>query len=146
MTNVFVYGSLMFKSVWQYVVRGAYQSTAASVYGFTRYAVKDEAFPAVLKTQPNDQLNGLLYFDVSASDLKKLDDYEGELYLRQTIKAFYAQPDTPSNNKRKSHTDELLKTSIDAAIYVIHPSQLAILSDQLWDVDAFARQIDSYQP
>lgn len=82
--NIFVYGSLMYKQVWQRIVSGTYQQECALLTGYQRVAIKGESYPALIKNT-QQQVKGIVYFDVSEDDLSKLNAFEGEYYqLHQT--------------------------------------------------------------
>jgi len=83
-TPVFTYGSLMFPEVWHRVVRGDYRSAQATLAGHARFALKDETYPGVV-VQPESEVAGLLYFDVSAADVAALDAFEGHEYRRVPV-------------------------------------------------------------
>jgi gamma-glutamylcyclotransferase (GGCT)/AIG2-like uncharacterized protein YtfP len=80
-THVFTYGSLMFAEVWQRVVRGQYAACAATLDGYRRFAVRDETYPGIVVSKGNS-VAGLVYTDVDAADVTRLDQFEGELYDR----------------------------------------------------------------
>lgn len=82
--NVFTYGSLMFPEVWQRVVRGQYRSISATLDDHVRLAIVDETYPGMI-ARPGSQALGVLYFDVNADDLARLDHFEGHDYRRATL-------------------------------------------------------------
>ncbi|HEX4916309.1 MAG TPA: gamma-glutamylcyclotransferase family protein [Limnobacter sp.] len=82
--HVFVYGSLMYLPVWGQVVQGTYACKNATLLGHARYAVPGETYPAMVQ-QADAQVNGLLWMDVTAQDLARLDAFEGPEYERQTV-------------------------------------------------------------
>ena len=86
-THVFTYGSLMFAEVWQRVVRGQYASCVATLDGYRRFAVRDETYPGIVtisntSSNTSSSVAGLVYADVDAADVARLDQFEGELYQR----------------------------------------------------------------
>jgi gamma-glutamylcyclotransferase (GGCT)/AIG2-like uncharacterized protein YtfP len=81
MTNVFTYGTLMFRPVWEHVVSGRYASVSATVLGFARYAVQNEHYPGCLARE-GGRVAGTLYVDVSSDDVARLDAFEGAHYAR----------------------------------------------------------------
>ena len=125
-TNVFTYGSLMFAEVWQRVVRGHYQSHAATLNGYRRYAVRDDTYPGIIAC-PDSAVNGLVYTGVDADDLARLDEFEGELYLRIDAVAIDTQG-YPAN----------------VQTYLCRDAEC--LSDQLWSPETFAlsRFLETY--
>src|SRR5690349_19590862 len=85
-THIFTYGSLMFPEVWRRVVRGDYRFAPAAVAGHARYEISGESYPAML-VQPGASVQGVLYFDVDAPDLERLDAFEGTDYRRIALAA-----------------------------------------------------------
>jgi gamma-glutamylcyclotransferase (GGCT)/AIG2-like uncharacterized protein YtfP len=77
--NVFTYGSLMFEPVWRQVCFGIYPKQVATLKGYARFCVKGETYPAVI-AQPDAQVDGLLYLDVSVEDQERLNRFEGSEY------------------------------------------------------------------
>ena len=71
----------MFADVWQRVVRGRYTSVAATLDGYRRFAVRDATYPGIVASI-GSRVDGLVYADVAADDLARLDAFEGELYQR----------------------------------------------------------------
>jgi gamma-glutamylcyclotransferase (GGCT)/AIG2-like uncharacterized protein YtfP len=122
MKNVFTYGSLMFAPVWQTIVAGNYASSEGVLGGFERFAVKGEDYPVIKPGAATSLVEGLVYFDVSARDLTKLDQFEGEYYQRQTTKV------------------QCLDGKILAEVYVLRPRFYAQACHTSWDVEAFAQQ------
>ena len=83
--NVFTYGSLMFPVVWNHVVLGHYRSSEASIHGFQRLRIRGEHYPALIINPNAGSLTGRVYFDVSASDIARLDHFETSDYARVSI-------------------------------------------------------------
>lgn len=82
--HVFTYGSLMFPGVWRRVVHGDYRRVQGSLVGFSRHPVDGETYPGV-RAQAGGRVEGVVYFDVDASDLRRLDVFEGDEYERKTV-------------------------------------------------------------
>lgn len=82
--HVFVYGSLMYLPVWGQVVQGTYACKNAVARGHARYAVPGETYPAMV-VQADSEVKGLVWLNVAADDLSRLDAFEGPEYQRQTI-------------------------------------------------------------
>lgn len=81
MKNVFVYGSLMFDDVWHRIVRHRYEKHAAVLSGYKRLSVKGENYPGLVKSF-DSSVEGVVYFDVAAQDINRLDKFEGEDYKK----------------------------------------------------------------
>lgn len=82
--HVFTYGSLMFPEVWNRVVRGRYRSCPARLEGYRRHALTDVSYPAIVAEHGAD-VEGVMYFDVDAADLARLDAFEGTEYRRDAV-------------------------------------------------------------
>ena len=124
--NVFTYGSLMFADVWTRVVAGRYESLAAALHGHARLQVRDETYPGMIE-DVDAIVNGVLYLNVDADDLERLDHFEGVDYERRSVTVVDARG-----------------TSHEAQTYVYR--QVDRLLTLTWDPDTFAMQrfIDTY--
>ena len=56
--------------------------------------VKHGDYPAVIKGSPSDQVDGFLVIPTSASQWKKMDDFEGEIYRRECVQVHLTQSNT----------------------------------------------------
>jgi gamma-glutamylcyclotransferase (GGCT)/AIG2-like uncharacterized protein YtfP len=81
--HVFTYGSLMFDRVWSKVVGGKYEKVGARLYGYKRRKIRGEIYPTVLPGASGDYVDGIIYLNVSKSDVKTLDTFEGEYYQKE---------------------------------------------------------------
>lgn len=77
----------MFPSVWTRVVRADYRSTEATIHGFRRLRVRGRQHPALIISAKAAPVSGLLYYDVSAEDVARLDHFETNNYARVAIAA-----------------------------------------------------------
>ncbi len=116
--NVFTYGSLMFDQVWRRVVSGSYRRAEAALAGHHRRAVRGETYPGVIAA-PGGSVEGVVYFDVTESDLARLDDFEGDPYERRSVMLAVAGEPIP------------------AEVYLIRDPEL--LESDSWDVAGFER-------
>jgi gamma-glutamylcyclotransferase (GGCT)/AIG2-like uncharacterized protein YtfP len=76
--HLFTYGSLMFRPVWECVVAGRYAARNAVVHGYRRGRVRGEVYPGLVPGPPDSAIPGVVYLDVSDTDLARLDRFEGE--------------------------------------------------------------------
>ena len=120
MTNVFTYGSLMFPEVWQRVVLGKYDSSVGSVHGFRRVGVRDKEHPALIIAKDAPALSGRIYFDVSDTDLARLDQFETHRYARVSVAVTVSQKPIVADAYLALNHDEL--------------------TDEDWDVEAFVKR------
>jgi gamma-glutamylcyclotransferase (GGCT)/AIG2-like uncharacterized protein YtfP len=119
--NIFTYGSLMFPSVMKAVTGREFPARKANVKNYVRFKVKGESYPGLtpLKGAVTD---GVLYMDVDALSVRRLDDFEGELYERTEIPA-----------------DALYGQSLTAQTYVVKARYRDHLSSEEWDPEHFEK-------
>jgi gamma-glutamylcyclotransferase (GGCT)/AIG2-like uncharacterized protein YtfP len=120
--NIFTYGSLMFEEVWQRVVGEKYRHTRARLYGYRRLKVRQEVYPAVVEASPEVYVEGRLYFDITETDVCRLDRFEGEYYRKETVKCRLAGG-----------------RACPAAVYVFKNAYRCRLTEEAWDPAEFAQ-------
>ena len=86
LTNIFTYGTLMFKPVWTKVTGGLYKSQKAILTGFERKSVKDQFYPVLIPSGSQSKLHGIVYCDIDEATLFKLDMFEGGYYVRKIVR------------------------------------------------------------
>lgn len=118
--NIFAYGSLMFAPVWTRVVAGSYESCPAILHSHQRFAVKGEEYPVAVPASPEHSIPGMLYLGVTPQDVAKLDDFEGEYYVR-------------SNTSVATNTGDMF----DAEVYILRPQYQHIAAPNEWDAEHF---------
>lgn len=74
----------MFDDVWKRIVQHHYQNRAAVLSGYKRLSVKGDNYPGLVKSF-NSTVEGLVYLDVRAQDIKRLDRFEGDYYKRVPV-------------------------------------------------------------
>lgn len=124
--HIFTYGSLMFPQVWQRVVSGTYVAQPATLHDYQRFAVRNDTYPGIVASR-GSCVEGLIYRDVSTSDVSELDHFEGDAYRRIEVDAVDAE----------GHS-VLVQTYL-----ALHASDL---SDQPWLPERFQLQrfLDTY--
>ncbi len=120
--TVFVYGTLQFGDVLAAVIGRRLEGQAATLHGYARYAVKQQPFPGIVP-EPTCEVRGLVYRDIDPVALARIDEFEGELYRRETVRV---------------STDDGLE--LDAQAYVVRPRFRSLLADHAWDEETFARR------
>ena len=120
MTNLFTYGSLMFAPVWDSLVGSHYRSEPAVLGGYRRFAVKGEDYPVIKPDPTHSCVEGVVYYDVSADDVARLDEFEGEYYLRKVVHVI-------AGGRR-----------VPAEVYSLRPQYYTIALPQPWDPDKFS--------
>ena len=111
----------MFPSVMKAVTGREFPSRKARVKNFARFKVKGESYPGLTPLE-GAVTEGILYRGVDALSVKRLDDFEGELYERTEIPA---------------HTLE--GESLTAQTYVIKAQYRDRLSSKEWDPTHFEK-------
>jgi gamma-glutamylcyclotransferase (GGCT)/AIG2-like uncharacterized protein YtfP len=119
MKNVFVYGSLMFDDVWERVVKRHYEKQAAVLRGYRRLPVKGESYPGLVKSF-SGYVQGLVYFDVTAQGIRRLDKFEGSYYRRRQVRVKTADG--------RVH---------NASVYVFNRRYRRLLGSTSWDPQHF---------
>lgn len=116
MPHVFTYGSLMFDAVWNLVVKEEYEKSTATLANYIRRAVIAEEYPAVFYQTGSSGVVGILYYNVTESDVLRLDKFEGQFYTRK-------------------HEQVMLEntTLLWAEVYAIRNSYRHIVSEKDWD-------------
>ncbi|MEM1447072.1 MAG: gamma-glutamylcyclotransferase family protein [Planctomycetota bacterium] len=117
--DVFTYGTLMVPDVMWAVTEKHFQSCNATLHGFNRFRVRQEVYPAIVAAA-DASTTGRLYLGVDADSLKRLDDFEGEYYTRQSVTV------TDENDEERH-----------ALAYVIADVHRHRLSEEPWDEAAF---------
>lgn len=83
--HVFTYGSLMFPEVWQIVVGREFESVEGFVTGYSVFRVRRGAYPGLIATPAQEVVRGLVYLDVDAASIARLDRFEGRFYERHSL-------------------------------------------------------------
>ena len=79
--DLFVYGTLMAPAVWHKVVKGEYDSRPGRLHNYQRLCVAGASYPGLIASA-GSAVDGVVYFDVSTSDMQRLDLFEGDEYER----------------------------------------------------------------
>jgi gamma-glutamylcyclotransferase (GGCT)/AIG2-like uncharacterized protein YtfP len=117
--NLFTYGTLRIPSVMYAVTVRRFRGIDAVIKNYARYSVKGESYPGIIPIT-NAVTDGVVYLDVDELSLKRLDEFEGDLYHRTAIPA------------------ETRKGEIyDAETYVIKPEYQACLTSKEWHLNEF---------
>lgn len=117
----------MFPEVWRRIDVGEFESQPAVLPGFAIYRVKDAVFPGIVRAEPDDQVNGLIYFNLDDDSLFELDAYESDLYDRIAVIA--ATENGP----------------VECTAYVIPGSHRDALTNETWNAESFKQhQLEKY--
>jgi gamma-glutamylcyclotransferase (GGCT)/AIG2-like uncharacterized protein YtfP len=83
--HVFTYGSLMFPEVWGIVVGREFETVEGTLAGHSIFRVREAAFPGIIAAASECFVRGLVYLDVDAASMERLDRFEDVFYARQTL-------------------------------------------------------------
>ncbi len=119
MLNIFTYGSLMCRDIMFKVAGCRLGFSQATLTNFLRSKIRDEEYPGIVP-QRGSVVTGIIYFDLSAESINRLDIFEGELYRRQKVEVI-----TENNS------------SVAAMTYVIKPRYEDLLTGEEWSFSEF---------
>ena len=119
--NLFVYGTLMIPSVMYAVTASRFRFTDAILRGYARYTVKGESYPGIIPAA-DAVTQGIICFGVDEISLKRLDEFEGDLYQRTPIMV-------------ETKTEE----TYNAETYAIRSEYVCCLSFEKWNLKDFSR-------
>jgi len=125
MNHCFTYGSLMCPDIMNDVCGSAFEGHNAQLTGYNRFSIRDEHYPGMIaceRPSTDCAVQGVVYLNVTPMALKRLDEFEGEMYQRQTVEVFLADGKT-----------------ITAQTYVIRPDFIDVLEDEPWSFEAFLK-------
>ena len=124
--HLYAYGTLQAASIIEHIVARSLRGVAARLEGYARYRIADRVYPAIVEA-PAGEVSGMLYADLDAVELDRLDAYEGALYQRRDVSVWVGRIATP------------------AVTYLLRPEFRHRLSDEPWDLEAFLRDhLDEY--
>ncbi len=112
--HLFAYGTLMNKETMLKISGCTPECMSAVLHGFKRLCIKGAAYPGIVPSG-SDRVEGLIYFDLPASAWKRLDEYEGSIYERQSV-----QVETGSSRL------------VQASAYVVKREFYHLLEDRPW--------------
>ena len=121
MPPLFAYGTLMCPDILQEVSGLALHGEPAVLHGFARYRVRGEHYPAIIP-EDRGQVEGLLYAPPDTGAWRRLDLFEGAMYVRSSV-----QVETPNS------------TLYAAETYVLRPDYQGCLDNADWDFEHFMK-------
>ena len=101
MNNIFVYGTLVFDDIWNRIVKRRYKKQTALLTGYKRLLMRGKDYPGLIKSIGNT-VSGVIYFNVSAQDIKRLDKFEGRYYRKAPVSVM-----SEASRKHKARTYHL---------------------------------------
>lgn len=118
--NLFTYGTLMAPDIMEEVSGIVLESVEATLPGYQRFQVRDEQYPGIVVAD-DQKVTGILYLNVSADAMKRLDLFEGDMYRRESV------------------TCDLGGETLPAMTYVVKEEHAHRLTSNAWDFDTFLK-------
>lgn len=117
--DLFAYGTLMSRDIMEKVAGCRPASVAATLAGYRRTLVRDEVYPGIAE-DGRGEVAGILYCDLPAEAVRRLDAFEGEMYERRRVVV------TVDGGSAGA-----------AMTYVFRPEFRHLLTDVPWDYERF---------
>jgi len=125
--TLFAYGSLRVGRIMHAVAGTAYLSQPATAKGYACYQVKGATYPGLIE-KTDTETTGCIYQSITEASWKRLDEFEGILYIRQSISVT-----TQTGQK------------VSAQAYLIQPDKQHDLTSIIWDFDHFlSHNLDTF--
>ncbi len=83
-SNLFVYGTLMIPEMLYALTKKRFKMVDAVLDDYKRLRIRKKSYPALIPS-PGDSVAGKLILDLEEEDLKILDFYEDDEYIRKEI-------------------------------------------------------------
>ena len=121
-TNLFAYGTLQFPEVIAAVTGRRFTGVPALLSDHARYALRKRCYPGV-RPQSGATVEGVLYCDIDARALARLDRFEDPFYRRRRL------PVCIGANE-----------SVSAEVYIIEPEGFRLFERRSWNLGKFQRR------
>ena len=112
--HLFTYGTLMDAAVWRRVAQEDAATRRAVLCGYEARGLRGVTFPGLVECE-GAVTPGLLYLDVSAPALRRLDAYEDDFYIRVEVAV---------------ETEDGAR--VPAQVYLMHPDHRGIVMPERW--------------
>src|SRR4051812_29319010 len=119
--QLFAYGTLQLPPIISLIVGRSLEPREATLSGYARFRILDRVYPAIVAT-PGASVRGVVYAGLDATEMERLDLYEGPLYDRCAVSV------------------EVNGAIISACTYVLRPEHAHRLSAEAWDIEMFQRE------
>jgi hypothetical protein len=111
----------MFSEVFEAVAGISIEKESCVLPGYARFKLAGQVYPGIMEKR-HTSVPGVLYRGLSQSQLHRLDQYEGDEYLRELVMV------------RNEH-----HRYCSAWVYALQPKYTNLLSQESWDVAEFER-------
>ncbi len=120
--NLFAYGTLIDPEIMRKVAGELPRHAPAVLYDYERKILRDRPYPGI-RAKAGSAVRGLLYFDISAQGLDRLDRFEGKMYIRTEVSVI------PEGG-----------AAVAAWTYILSPGFEGELCDADWSYEDFLRE------
>ena len=110
----------MFPQVFEKVTGSIDKSQPGILSDYACYALKNRSYPGIVYKK-NAETKGMVYFDLDATKIKKLDFFEGDLYHRKKVSILLSDKNILSK----------------AFVYILKPEAEYLLTSHQWSRDSF---------
>lgn len=124
--NVFAYGTLLCEDIMEKIAGPIGKAQPAFAKGFSRYAIQNEAYPAIIP-EADGVVSGIIYEHLSQAALEAIDAYEGAWYQRRPISVSLTN-----------------RSTLTAYAYVLLPAYYGRLAKHDWSYDEFCRDAKAH--
>jgi gamma-glutamylcyclotransferase (GGCT)/AIG2-like uncharacterized protein YtfP len=82
--DLFAYGTLMSGDIMLAVTGHRFPAAPGVLRGFRRNRIRGEVYPGIIPS-PEERVDGIVYSNLTEDDWKRLDLFEGEMYVRSAV-------------------------------------------------------------
>jgi hypothetical protein len=119
--RLYAYGTLQLTPIISLIVGRPLEGQPATLSGYARYRIADRVYPGIVEAT-GGSVSGVMYAGLDATEMDRLDTYEGPLYERRDLLV------------------EVGGALIPACTYVLRPEHAQRLSTESWDIAQFRRE------
>jgi gamma-glutamylcyclotransferase (GGCT)/AIG2-like uncharacterized protein YtfP len=120
MPHVFVYGTLLVPEMMHAVTGKHFELVPATAHDFRRAYLAGRVYPGIAASSGQDQVEGAIYRNVDPESIRRLDYFEGDEYVRESLLVTLADG-----------------TKLTADSYVVPPAQHHLMTNTAWDLEIF---------
>ncbi|KAI1284160.1 AIG2-like protein [Xylaria sp. FL0933] len=128
---LFIYGTLCAQPLLAWVLTGDASNISAvsklvqpaTLYGYARFSLKHKDYPAAIKHEPHSSIKGYLLTLETASQRRKVDNFEGEQYTPERVTVIGAD----------------MSTEVEADVYLWAGDMEALTADP-WKLEDFENE------
>lgn len=116
---LFAYGTLQHPAIIRHILGRIPDASPAVLRDYARYTIRGENYPGLVP-EKNARTAGTLFFGILLEEWARLDSYESDLYVRQTVLTLRQGQDP-----------------LPAQAYILPPRHFNVLSEIPWDLNTY---------